>query len=47
MSDIEGIKFLGNTSAFSTMGIFLEQFNLLALYLYFFNLKILYEYPQK
>ncbi|WP_374122637.1 hypothetical protein [Leptotrichia hongkongensis] len=28
MSDIEGIKFLGNTSAFSTMGIFLEQFNL-------------------
>ena len=28
MSDIEGIKFLGNTSGFSTMGIFLEQFNL-------------------
>lgn len=28
MSDIEGIKFLGNTSAFSTMGIFLEQFDL-------------------
>ena len=28
MSDIEGIKFLGNTSAFSTMGIFLEKFNL-------------------
>ena len=28
MSHIEGIKFLGNTSAFSTMGIFLEQFNL-------------------
>lgn len=28
MSDIEGVKFLGNTSAFSTMGIFLEQFDL-------------------
>ena len=28
MSDIEGIKFLGNTSGFSTMGIFLGQFNL-------------------
>ena len=28
MSDIEGIKFLGNTSVFSTMGIFLGQFNL-------------------
>lgn len=28
MSDLEGIKFLGNTSGFSTMGIFLGQFNL-------------------
>lgn len=28
MNNIEGVKYLGNTSAFSTMGIFLEQFNL-------------------